>query len=89
MLPACCRPVAGLLPIKLLIDNDVADVADFPTRNAIHCLAENALPMIPKLHQEGDVASPTELDLFCEYNGKPSSFAGGLAKFDSSGNRRL
>ena len=26
--------VADLLPIKLLIDNDVADVADFPARNA-------------------------------------------------------
>jgi hypothetical protein len=23
-----------MLPIKLLMDNDVADVADFPTRNA-------------------------------------------------------
>ena len=34
----CCRPVADLLPIKLLMDNDVADVADFPTRNAIQCL---------------------------------------------------
>ncbi len=33
----CCRSVADLLPIKLLMDNDVADVADFPTRNAIQC----------------------------------------------------
>jgi hypothetical protein len=37
----CCRSVAGLLPkllpIKLFMDNDVADVADFPTRNAIQC----------------------------------------------------
>jgi hypothetical protein len=37
MLPTCCRFVADLLPIKLLMDNNVADVADFPTRNAIHC----------------------------------------------------
>jgi hypothetical protein len=31
------RNVADLLPTKLLMDNDVADVADFPTRNAIQC----------------------------------------------------
>ena len=38
MLPMCCRFVAEMLPIflaKLLIDNNVADVADFPTRNAV------------------------------------------------------
>jgi hypothetical protein len=35
------RNVAGLLPIKLLMDNDVADVADFPTRNAFHCQEPN------------------------------------------------
>jgi len=36
MLPVCCRFVAEMLPIfvaKLLIDNNVADVADFPARN--------------------------------------------------------
>jgi hypothetical protein len=36
--PVCCRYVADMLPIflaKLLNDNNVADVADFPTRNAI------------------------------------------------------
>ncbi len=38
------------------MDNDVADVADFPTRNSIQCSVENELPMIPKPLQEGDVA---------------------------------
>jgi hypothetical protein len=37
------KNVADLLPIKLLIDNDVADVADFPTRNAIQCAGADRL----------------------------------------------
>jgi hypothetical protein len=36
MLPICCKPVADF-PAKLLMGSDVADVADFPTRNAIQC----------------------------------------------------